>query len=264
MQLIQHLRALSISAAIVSLAVTSFAANAHSKDEHVKTAGPVKLEQKAWGIAAEAKTAQRIITISMTDAMRFTPSLIQVKLGETVKFVIKNDGQMLHEFVLGTKVELDEHAAQMLKFPGMEHDEPYMAHVPAGKTGEIVWTFNRAGDFDFACLIAGHYQADMVGQVKVSDATPAAVAALPTAATAAPAVAAADFSDGEIRKVDKDTQRLTIKHGAIKNLDMPGMTMLFRVKDPALLDKVKPGDKVKFKAESVGGAILVTEIQVAE
>jgi uncharacterized cupredoxin-like copper-binding protein len=264
MQLIQHLRALSLSTVLVSLAVTSFAAHAHSKDEHAKTAAPVKLEQKAWGIAAEAKTAQRVVNIRMSDAMRFTPSLIQVKLGETVKFVIKNEGQTLHEFVLGTKAELDEHAALMLKFPGMEHDEPYMAHVPAGKTGEIVWTFNRAGDFDFACLIAGHYQAGMVGQVKVS-ATLAPVSLLTPAVAAQPVVAAAaDFSDGEIRKVDKATQRLTIKHGEIKNLDMPGMTMLFRVKDPALLDKVKPGDKVKFKAESVGGAILVTEIQVAE
>ncbi len=56
----------------------------------------------------------------------------------------------------------------MLKFPNMEHDEPYMAHVPPGKTGQIVWTFNRAGDFDFACLIAGHYQAGMVGKIIVS------------------------------------------------------------------------------------------------
>jgi uncharacterized cupredoxin-like copper-binding protein len=53
----------------------------------------------------------------------------------------------------------------------MEHDEPYMAHVGPGKTGEIVWTFNRAGDFDFACLIAGHYQAGMVGKVKVAAAS---------------------------------------------------------------------------------------------
>jgi uncharacterized cupredoxin-like copper-binding protein len=55
----------------------------------------------------------------------------------------------------------------MLKFPNMEHDEPYMAHVPVGKTGEIIWNFNKAGDFDFACLIAGHYQAGMVGKIKV-------------------------------------------------------------------------------------------------
>ena len=69
--------------------------------------------------------------------------------------------------MLGTQKELEEHAALMLKFPDMEHDEPYMVHVAAGKTGEIVWTFNRAGDFDFACLIPGHYQAGMVGKVTV-------------------------------------------------------------------------------------------------
>jgi uncharacterized cupredoxin-like copper-binding protein len=92
---------------------------------------------------------------------------LTVRLGETVRLVIHNDGAMLHEFVLGTAKALDEHAALMVKFPNMEHSEPYMAHVPPGKTGEIVWTFNRAGDFAFACLIAGHYQAGMVGQVKV-------------------------------------------------------------------------------------------------
>jgi len=99
--------------------------------------------------------------------MRFTPDRIQVKQGETVKISIRNEGQVMHEFVLGTKKELDNHAALMMKFPGMEHSEPYMAHVAPGKTGEITWTFNRPGDFDFACLIAGHYQAGMVGKVKV-------------------------------------------------------------------------------------------------
>lgn len=100
----------------------------------------------------------------MSDSMRFTPDRIQVKQGETVRLSIRNEGQVMHEFVIGTKKELDEHAALMMKFPGMEHSEPYMAHVAPGKTGEIVWTFNRAGEFDFACLIAGHYQAGMVGR----------------------------------------------------------------------------------------------------
>ncbi len=103
----------------------------------------------------------------MSDSMRFTPDRIEVKQGETVRLLLKNEGKLLHEFVLGTKKELDEHAALMVKFPNMEHDEPYMAHVPPGKRGQIVWTFNRAGEFDFACLIAGHYQAGMVGKVKV-------------------------------------------------------------------------------------------------
>ena len=80
---------------------------------------------------------------------------------------------------------------------------------------------------------------------------------------AAPATAA-DMTDGEIRKVDKSTKKITIKHGVIKNLDMPGMTMVFQVKDPALLDKVKAGDKVRFMAEKAGGAIVVTDIQSAK
>ncbi|MCW5660050.1 MAG: cupredoxin family protein [Burkholderiaceae bacterium] len=145
-------------------------AMAHGEEEHGKKAGPVKKEQKEWGIAGDAKAVKRTIELKMTDNMRFTPDKFEVRQGETVKIMIKNEGQMLHEFVLGTKKELDEHAALMVKFPNMEHDEPYMAHVPVGKTGQVIWTFNRAGDFDFACLIAGHYQAGMVGKVKVAAA----------------------------------------------------------------------------------------------
>lgn len=79
-----------------------------------------------------------------------------------------------------------------------------------------------------------------------------------------PTAASADMTDGEIRKVDKDAKKITLKHGEIKNLDMPPMTMVFQVKDPALLDKVKTGDKVRFKAEKAGGAFVVTDIQPAK
>lgn len=162
--------------ALAAVALVSFAgiAFAHGDEDHSKkAAAPVKKEQKDWGIAGDAKTVQRTIEISMTDTMRFTPERIEVKQGETVRFVVKNSGQVMHEMVLGTKKELDEHAAMMAKHPGMEHDEPYMTHVGPGKTGEIVWTFNRPGDFDFACLIAGHYQSGMVGKIKVSAGAPA-------------------------------------------------------------------------------------------
>ena len=141
---------------------------AHGDDHGKKIPAAVKKEQKPWGIAGDAKAAKRTVTIVMTDNMRFTPDKMDVKKGETIKIVLKNEGKMLHEFVIGTKKELEEHAALMVKFPTMEHDEPYMAHVPVGKTGEIIWTFNRAGDFDFACLIAGHYQAGMVGKISVA------------------------------------------------------------------------------------------------
>ncbi len=73
-----------------------------------------------------------------------------------------------------------------------------------------------------------------------------------------------EMTDAEVRKVDLESRKLTLKHGEIKNLEMPGMTMLFHVKDPAMLTAVKAGDKVKFRAEKVGGALVVTEIQIAK
>lgn len=155
----------------------SLGAVAHEGEDHgKKKAAVVKKEQKPWGIAGDAKSVKRTVEITMTDTMRFTPDKIDVKQGETIKFVVKNSGKVLHEMVIGTKKDLDEHAAMMVKHPGMEHDEPYMAHVGAGKTGEIIWTFNRPGDFDFACLIAGHYQAGMVGKITVAASSAAAPA----------------------------------------------------------------------------------------
>ena len=153
-----------LAAALVAI---SASAMAHGDEAHAKKAGPVKKEQKDWGIAGDAKSAKRTIEIGMADNMRFTPDLVEVKQGETIRFVHVNGGKVMHEFVLGTKKELDEHAALMKKFPNMEHDEPYMAHVGPGKKGEIVWNFNKVGEFDFACLLPGHYEAGMVGKIKV-------------------------------------------------------------------------------------------------
>ena len=73
-----------------------------------------------------------------------------------------------------------------------------------------------------------------------------------------------ELSDGEVRKVDKDAKKITIRHGPLKNLDMPAMTMVFQVKDPALLDQVKAGDKIRFLAEKTGGAYTVTTMQPAK
>ena len=124
-------------------------------------------EQQDWGIAGSPTQAKRTITLTMTDAMRFSPDRIEVKLGETVRLRVRNTGQLQHELVLGTRQALEAHAAVMLKHPDMEHDEAHMVHVAPGQTGEIIWTFNRPGEFEFACLIAGHFQAGMKGTVIV-------------------------------------------------------------------------------------------------
>lgn len=152
-----------LAAAAASLA--AFGARGHGAQPH---SGPVKKEQKDWGIAGDPKSARRTIDVRMLDSMRFEPPHMSVRLNETIRFNVRNTGRQMHEFVLGTKQENEAHAQLMLKFPDMEHDEPYMAHVPPGKAGRIVWHFNRAGTFEFACLIAGHYQAGMTGTIVVA------------------------------------------------------------------------------------------------
>ena len=159
-----------LSTLMLTLAFASSQAFAHGTETHDEKKPAIdysKVEEKAFGKAADPKRATRTISIDMLDSMRFAPDLITVKRGEIIKFVIKNKGKMLHEIVFGTLSELKEHGEAMKKFPGMEHDEPYMAHVAPGKTGEIVWQFTRAGEFNYACLLPGHFEAGMVGKIIV-------------------------------------------------------------------------------------------------
>lgn len=141
---------------------------AHGDKAHHKTKQPISTDVHPWGQQGEAKKITRTIVISMTDNMRFTPSAIAIKQGETIRFVVKNAGNVLHEMVIGTKEELARHAEQMKKHPNMEHDEPYMAHVAARKKAELIWHFSRSGAFEFACLIPGHFEAGMRGTITVS------------------------------------------------------------------------------------------------
>ena len=126
-----------------------------------------KAEQMPFGIAGDSRNVARTIDMDALDTFRFIPSTISVKRGETIRFIMHNRGTLMHEIVIGTMAGLHEHAELMKKFPEMEHEEPYMSHVAPGKVGEIVWRFNRAGTFNFACLIAGHFEAGMVGTISV-------------------------------------------------------------------------------------------------
>ena len=247
--------------AMVTIASAAFVAVAHEGHDHNKS-GPVRMEQKPWGIAGKAGEARRTIELRMSDAMRFSPDRIEVKQGEVVKFVVRNSGKMLHEIVIGTRKDLDEHADLMMKFPNMEHDEPYMAHVKPGTTAELVWNFNRPGEFDFACLIAGHYQAGMVGKIRVVASSQALTS--PENSPPARVRSVTEMTEGEVRKVDIENKKITLKHGEIKNLDMPAMTMVFQVKNPSILDKVKAGDKIRFRAVNENGKLTVTEVQAAK
>jgi len=152
--------------ALLAAPLSHLPAHAHGEKKHA-VAAPVAAGQTAWGVAGTPAQVNRTVTLDMTDSMRFTPDKLTIQEGDTVRFVVRNTGRMLHEMVIGTPDELAKHAAMMARFPNMEHDEAYMVHVDPGKTGEIVWHFNRAGSIEFACLIAGHYEAGMRGTLTV-------------------------------------------------------------------------------------------------
>jgi uncharacterized cupredoxin-like copper-binding protein/Cu/Ag efflux protein CusF len=219
----------------------------------------------AIGVPGEKGKVSRTIQVDMNDRMRFVPAGVTVKQGETIRFVVKNSGQLKHEFVLGTDKYLKEHYEEMKKFPEMEHDDPNMVSLAPGKTGDVIWRFTKAGRVDFACLQPGHYEAGMKGAVKVAAVRGAVVPVALAQATQSGAAPpeSGEIADGEVRKIDKEAKKITLRHGPIKSLDMPSMTMVFQVRDPALLDAVKAGDKVRFRAERSGGAMVVTSIESA-
>ena len=247
------------------LAINAWSAGSHAGHDH---------DEEAIGKPGVAANVTRTIKVDMSDAMRFKASNIAVKQGETIRFAVSNSGKLKHEMVLGSQKELKEHSEVMKKNPEMEHADANMVTLAPGKTGEIVWQFTRAGKVNFACLQPGHYDAGMKGVVTVAAGKTAAggrndvavkeAPATVVAAAAQPAAAPAEMTEGEVRKVDKDNSKVTLKHGAIKNLDMPPMTMVFSVSDAALLEKLSVGDKVLFKAGKQGGAITVTEIRSAK
>lgn len=130
----------------------------HSGDAH----------QATYGMAGDTKMVTRTIKLSMNDNMRFTPEDLTIKQGETIKFVIANQGKILHEMVIGTIKGLQEHAEMMRQMPNMQHNDPNMARVMPNKSGEIIWKFTQSGSFNFACLQPGHSEAGMKGKLIVT------------------------------------------------------------------------------------------------
>jgi uncharacterized cupredoxin-like copper-binding protein len=163
---------LHIAALLVGLTVgTAATTQAHQGEDHAAasaTGGHAHDHDASIGQAGAAAKVTRTVSVDMTDNMRFTPASIDVKQGETVRFLVKNSGQLKHEFVLGTERELKEHYELMKKFPEMEHADPNQVTVPPGRTGEVIWQFSKAGTVQFACLQPGHYDAGMKGEVQVA------------------------------------------------------------------------------------------------
>lgn len=127
-------------------------------------------DSRTYGEPGDAKKPARIVQITMRDAdgkMEFIPNRIEVKRGEQIRFALRNNGALDHEIVLATLAENLMHAEEMRKNPDMEHDDPNAKRLAPKKTGEIVWRFTKAGEFDFSCLIPGHREAGMSGTIIV-------------------------------------------------------------------------------------------------
>ncbi|WZB69294.1 cupredoxin family protein [Achromobacter xylosoxidans] len=119
------------------------------------------------GKPGDPARATRTVNVDMDDSMRFTPDRIEVKAGETVRLNVRNAGKIRHELVLGTDADLKAHYDMMMKDPGMRHEEANSISLDAGKSGQIVWRFDKAGTVSFGCLEPGHYAAGMKGSVTV-------------------------------------------------------------------------------------------------
>lgn len=161
-----------------TLPALAFAAGTHGSghDDAAKPAASMPMDMKgmsqakhnpAVGQAGDPAKVNRTVAVSLGDDMRFTPSQISVKAGETIRFFVKNSGKLQHEMVIGTLDELTSHAEMMRTMPGMKHAETNTVSLAAGQRGGIVWQFDEAGSVDFACLVPGHLEAGMVGQVQV-------------------------------------------------------------------------------------------------
>lgn len=172
---------LKIPLAILSLAATHLASASavvvgmnmqryldHQHQEMAQHAAPPASPDQSFGTAGDPAKATRNVEIDMLDSMRFFPSNIQVKQGETVRFVVSNKGKVLHEIVLGTKQSLAEHGQHMKEHPNMAHQGAYMANVAPGKSTDVVWKFTKTGTVYFGCLVPGHYEAGMTGTITVS------------------------------------------------------------------------------------------------
>ncbi|MDB5794043.1 MAG: plastocyanin [Noviherbaspirillum sp.] len=153
----------------LTLGAAAPAVFAHGDETHStpKAAAPISTDEHAFGRQGDPKKVTRTIAIDMNDMMRFNPADITVKQGETIRFVVANKGKLMHEMVIGTMDELKKHGELMKQHPGMEHDEPFMSHVSPGKKGELVWQFTKEGEFNYACLVPGHFEAGMIGKINV-------------------------------------------------------------------------------------------------
>jgi uncharacterized cupredoxin-like copper-binding protein len=145
----------TIGIALVALAVAP--ATGHEQHRH---------ETYSAGEPGNAKKPSRTIEVTMSE-MEFTPSRIEVKRGEQIRFIVRNVGKEDHEFLLASTEDNLKHAEAMKKNPKMEHDDPNGVRLAPKKSAEVLWKFTKAGTFEYACLIPDHRDYGMIGRITV-------------------------------------------------------------------------------------------------
>ena len=160
-----------VTSLVLALASTSFLAGLSMQARaHEGHEGHQSHESFSAGEPGNAKKLARTIKMKMLKdgkKMLFEPAQIELRKGEQIRFVLQNDDDEKHEFVLATPAENRKHADLMKKYPDMEHEDPNGKTVPSLGTGELVWRFTKSGSFEFACLISGHYEKGMFGTIVV-------------------------------------------------------------------------------------------------
>jgi uncharacterized cupredoxin-like copper-binding protein len=127
-------------------------------------------EETAYGKPGDPKKPARVVQIVMREAdgkMLFIPDKLRIRKGEQIRFQLRNNGEIDHEFVVATLEDNLKHMKEMEKNPDMEHDDPNAKRLKPKTSGEIVWQFTKAGTFDFSCMIPGHRQSGMFGTIIV-------------------------------------------------------------------------------------------------
>lgn len=157
------------SVLMLNFATTALASgnHHHSHNENGNTSMNMQ-HQFAAGQPGMAAEVDRTIKIKAMDTMRYDQNEIQVKAGETIRFIVTNTGNLAHEFSIGDVNEQKEHADMMKQMPNMKHEDPNTLSLKPKETGEIIWKFKKSSDIEIACHVAGHYEAGMKANVLIS------------------------------------------------------------------------------------------------
>jgi len=151
----------------VTLSINAYASGGHQSNHGHGNSEKQEQHTFAAGTPGKLSEVKRTIEFKAMDNMRYDQSSINVRAGETIRFIVTNTGKLRHEFSIGDSEEQVKHAKMMKAMPGMKHNDPNTISLAAGETGEILWKFSESSDIEIACHVAGHYEAGMKADIRV-------------------------------------------------------------------------------------------------